>query len=208
MSLADLLVTGAKVYIAPAGEALPDPNAIGVGVAWGGNWINLGELSAPLKYQHTEENYEFRTQSYLHAVKRQKTKLEDAFMSEFAEYNATNMAYALGLDPTDVITTTAAGASQIGHEILRPGSAAAACQRAYREWAIGVEGEHCLADGTRVWNREYLTKCNLMFDGEVTRDVNGATQTVLPWKAMALADPAQAGGNPYVFERMTAAATS
>ncbi len=42
MAEADILLSGAKVWYAPVGEALPDETTIAWDAAWDGNWVAAG----------------------------------------------------------------------------------------------------------------------------------------------------------------------
>ena len=206
MSVYDLLLTGARVYVAPVGEALPDGNTIGVGTAWGGNWTDLGTISQALNLVIEEERHDFKDQRYMQAVGQARKSMVHKFASALGEVNAANVAYVQGYDPADVVTTTAAGASQIGHELVTFGSGSA-CARKVKEWAIGIEGVACTSAGDPSFLRVYLTKATFMPNGDQVFDAEGEN-VMLPFMATGLVDTAQPGGIPYRWERMTAVATS
>lgn len=207
MAEADLLLTGARFYYAPYGEALPSANTIGAGVAWGGNWVDGGVMSDPLTVAIEEERHQFKDNRYIAPIDEKRKSLVYSFKSALGEINAVNSALVQGFDPTSAVTTTAAGASQVGVEVFNPNAGGAACVRSVKKWAIGFEGIHCLANGTLLPIRGFLTKATFMSDGETVYDSEG-DGVKLPFVATGFSDTAQPLGIPYRWERVTAAATS
>ena len=107
MALTDIMLTGAKLWYGPVGEALPDANSIGEDGDWGGNWALLGELGDPLTLVEEVEVAE-HGQQRMAPVRRSRKKQVFSFKSSLIEVNAANRALVRGYDPSVAVTNTPA----------------------------------------------------------------------------------------------------
>ena len=130
---AHIILGPVKVYRAPVGEAKPNENSVGYGVAWGGNWVAFGLTEAPLSCNYSAEYFEAKVQEVLAAVKRRKTSEEMTLETVLAELTLDNLQMGTG----GTVTDTAAGAAQVGKEELEAGNTAV-----MGEYAWGFEGEY------------------------------------------------------------------
>lgn len=206
MAVTDILLAGADLWYAPVGEALPDPSTIGPGDDWGGNWISLGVMSAPLTLIEETEVTDHLKNSALAVVKRSRKSQLFSFQSALDEINATHEALVRGYDPANVVTTTAAGPAQIGMDLFDPNSGGG-CGRNIAEWQLGAEGILCTPTDDLAFHRVFIEKGNFMPDGDLVFDGQG-DGVVLPFVFKSLWVPAHAKGLAYKLQRMTAVATA
>lgn len=205
MSVTDIMLTGAKLWYGPVGEALPDANTIGEDADWGGNWIALGELGDPLSLVEETEVAE-HGQQRMAPVRRSRKKQVFSFKSSLIEVNAANRALVRGYNPGTVVTNTPAGASQVGLDLFDPNQGTG-CARVFAEWVLAAEGIMCTPNDTIGFERIYITKGNFMSDGDVVYDQN-SDEVKLPFTFKALWNAAHAKGIAFMMQRKIANATS
>jgi hypothetical protein len=193
--VASLILGPVKVYYAPVGETLPDENAVGYGVAWGGNWTAFGYTKAALSCNYSFDEVEAMVQEALAAVKRRKTKEALVLETVLSELTADNIQLGSG----GTVTDTAAGAAQVQKEELEAGNNAVLNERAW-----GFEGEYRKDDGTQFPIRLFIFKGTANLNGalEFSKESDG---TGIPIQVKALHDASQtAGKNLFMLQKVLA----
>ncbi len=117
MAIADILLTGATVWHAPVGEALP-ADSTAYGAALGGNWVSVGYTTSPLTLSIDRELYEVMVEQLSTPVKRSVVKDSAVFESTLAEFTGENLALAFN---GGTVTPTSAGAEQVAKTELEWG---------------------------------------------------------------------------------------
>lgn len=198
MAVTDILVTPAKIYYAPVGEALPDETSVGYGDAWGGNWVDLGYTLEPVSLSYETETFELEVEQITLPVRRVRTKETVMIETSLAEMTATNLA--LVVDGT--ATTTAAGVGQVGFDEILAGGAVD-----LSEYAWGFEGFRVTAANVRLPVRVFLYRGQAVLNGQLTF-AKGAGVGI-PIQVKALPDTTQAAGEQIlVIHNVTAVATT
>lgn len=114
MAKSDILVSPARIFYAPIGEAKPDETTVAAGAAWGGNWTDLGYTLEPVSLNLETETFDLMVQQSIVPVRTLRTAVNASIETTLAELSGANLA--LVLDGTK--TTTAAGASQKGFDSI------------------------------------------------------------------------------------------
>lgn len=200
----NLLKSGAKVWVAPTGETVPDETTVAADAAWGGNWAQLGWTKAPLAVGYESERTDFHVEQFLAAVKRRKIKESGRFETVLAEATAEHLAYAIGYDATDsnIVDETSAGASQKAYEELVVGGTAV-----LTEWAVGFEGITYDGDDAAQPVRIFFDRMTFTMNGDLSFSQKDDDYTGIPISGDGLADTAN-GGRLFTWQRVTAAASS
>lgn len=193
---ANILKSKAILYIAPAGEALPDETTIDVDEAWGGNWARVGFTKTPTVLAIEEEQFGIEVQELLNAIDRVAIKQSARFETTLAEVTGEYLALLLGGTPS----TTAAGAGQKGYEQLDVVS-----RFLLTKYIVGLEGSRLVA-GVAQPVRFFFPRCTLMVGGELEFSQKTSDYTGLPIQISALDN--DAGTAWFQMQRITAAATS
>lgn len=197
MAVADLLIGGALLYVAPATTALP-ADSTAWGTAWGGSWAELGKLSAPLSVIYNIETADADWQYYLSSVDRAITKEECMFESVIGEVNGAVLAYLLN----GTTTTTAAGAGQVGKTTTVAGGTAI-----LTKYTWGVEGMRVDSSGVARPRRYQINRGTATINGNL--EIDKSAYGGLPISIKALADTTKSRGQHLViFQDVTAPATS
>ena len=197
MAVADILISGATLYKAPTGEALPSADSIEFGEAWGGNWINLGYTLTPVSLQHESDELEVEVEQVAAAVKR--LRIKDSAMIETSLAELTGANINLPLDGT--ATTTAAGSSVRGKTVVEAGG-----KTAITEYAVGFEGFLKLDGTISLPVRCFLYKATIQMGGKLEFSKKAATG--IPVQIKALADTSKVAGKQLLrIEIVTAKAT-
>ncbi len=198
MAITDILITPARVYKAPVGEALPDESTIDYNEAWGGGWVDLGYTLTPVTLNYTREIFELMVEQVNGAVKRRVTGEKAIIETTLAEATPTNIGYAIG----GTVTTTAAGASQVAYQQLDAGGSII-----LPELAWGLEGLYENASGVQFPLRIFLYKANTILNGPLT--FAKAAGLGVPIQISGLNDISKTvGAQMIAIQRVTAAATS
>lgn len=198
MAVTDILITPAKIYKAPVGEALPDETSVDYGEAWGGNWVDVGYTLTPLTMAHNRMLFELMVEQVNGAVKRRVTDEKSIFETTLAEATPTNLSFAVG----GTVTTTAAGASQAAFQDLDVGGAVT-----IPELAWGFEGLYENAAGAQFPVRLFVYKATAILNGQL--QFAKAAGMGIPIQISALNDTAKdVGKQQFKFQRVTAVATS
>ena len=131
----------AWLWYAPLDEPNPNPNSIGVGDDWGGNWDWVGLTTEPLVENDETEEFEIEVQQLTSAVLSEITSESKTLTTTLAEQTAILMQLLEGGN----ITVTAAGASQVGMEELKSGG-----RTARTRYKVGFETIAVDDDGNRL----------------------------------------------------------
>ena len=191
---ADLIMGPVTVYRAPVGEAEPDENSVGYGVAWGGNWATFGYTKTPLSCNYEFEEFEAMVQEALAAVKRRKTSEALTLETTLAQLTADNVQLGSG----GTVTDTAAGAAQVQMEELEAGNTAV-----LGEYAWGFEGEYRKDDGTQFPVRLFIWKGTAKLNGAL--EFGKEDYPGIPLQIKALHDASKtAGKNLFKLQKVLA----
>lgn len=198
MAVTDILITPAKIYKAPVGEALPDETSVDYDEAWGGNWVNVGYTLQPLSMSYDRELFQLMVEQVNGAVKRRVNDETLMFETVLAEATPTNLSYAIG----GTVTTVAAGASQRAYQDLDVGGAIV-----IPELAWGFEGLYENSAGAQFPVRIFVYKATSILNGQL--QFAKAAAMGVPIQISALNDTSKTVGSQLMkFQRVTAAATS
>lgn len=200
-AIADVLKSKAVVWIAPAGEARPDETSVAAGAAWGGNWVKVGWTKEPLTMLYEYETHQFHVEQILAAIDEQKTSESLALETVLSEATALNLDYLSGGDGTNV-TTTAAGASQVGYEELDIGD-----NPVLEKWAVGFEGINYDETDGALPVRIFIDRATVKINGELEFSQKNDDYTGIPLQVFGLANTASSN-RLFTWQRVTAAATS
>ncbi|MBX0328704.1 hypothetical protein K2Z83_13560 [Oscillochloris sp. ZM17-4] len=108
----DIIVTGARVFLAPVQTPaidLPAPE-LAVDEAWPVGWIDIGFTLEPTKVTYKFDILEIFVEQSYSPVRRRRTKEEAMLETVIAEHSAGNLAIALaGIAATTAATSTVPG---------------------------------------------------------------------------------------------------
>lgn len=198
MAVTDILITPARVYKAPTGEALPDESEISYGEAWGGSWVDVGYTLQAVTLAYNREIFSLMVEQVNGAVKRRVTDEVAIIETVLAESTPTNMALAIG----GTVTTTAAGAGQVAFQELKAGGLIT-----LPELAWGIEGLYENAAGAQFPLRIFLYKATAILNGPLT--FAKAAGLGVPIQISGLNDTSKTAGEQMIsIQRVTAVATS
>jgi hypothetical protein len=197
MPVADILHGPVSVKYAPVGEALP-ADSVAVGATWGGNWKSFGMTKEPLKCDYNFDELEIEVQESLAPVDRVRIKEALTLETVLAEITAANLSLAAN----GTVTTTAAGAGQVGKEEVEVGGSGAIAQ-----FAWGFEGTFITDAGVSLPVRFFLFKGTARANGalEQGRELSPGISI----QVKGLADTSKVVGKQlFKWQKVTAAATS
>ncbi len=198
MAVTDILITPARVYKAPVGEALPDESTIDYDEAWGGNWVDVGYTLQPLSMSYDRTLFDLMVEQVNGSVKRRVTDEKLMFETVLAEATPTNIQFGIG----GSVTTTAAGTSQVAYQELKAGGGLT-----LDELAWGFEGFYENATGVKFPVRLFVYKANAILNGPLT--FAKAAAAGVPLQIQALNDTTKTIGQQKIsIQRVTAVATS
>lgn len=196
--VADIIITPARVWLAPEGETLPDESTVNYGGDWGGNWEYLGATTTPVTLAISAEETEPELQQVIGAVKRVRHKESYTIETTLAELSADNTAKALN----GTSTNTPAGAGQRAFDQIKAGG-----KYSLKRYAIGFEGMYVDDDDQVFPVRAFVLICTITLNGNLQfskSDVAG-----LPIQAKALYDPSKPEGEQaFLMHKVTGAATT
>lgn len=193
--VSNILKSNARVWYAPAGEALPDETTVAAEGDWGGNWERVGYTAAPLVWTLTDERAVVEVQEERFALDEYGTRFESTLSTELAEVTGDYLALLMG----GIVSTTAAGSSQKGYEQLDIDPSFI-----LTKYIVGFEGLRQLANGTTQPIRVFAERATFKINGDVEFDSKSDTYTRLPVMLRVL----KGSTYPLRFQRVTAAATS
>lgn len=133
MATTDILLTPATIWYAPVGETHPDPDVVGYGDDWGGNWESVGYTLTPLSCNFTREMFKLFVEQLTNPVRSKIQSEELVFETQLAEFTGDNLLLAFG----GTLTETPAGPVQVGMDELEMGG-----DTTPDVYAFGFEGEY------------------------------------------------------------------
>lgn len=194
--VANIFKSNAVLWIAPAGEALPDESTVGVGDPWGGNWTRVGFTSAPLKCLLEQERAEITVEEFLASVDRYRKSEKASFETKLAELTADYLGDAAGGTPS----VTAAAAGQVGYEELDLGGVAR-----FTKYIAGFEGIRYDANENALPVRCFIRRCTIVINGALEFSQRSDDYPGIPLLIEALADTDN-DGRLVTWQRVTAPA--
>lgn len=193
---ANIIKSGAVIYKAPVGETVPDETTIGAGVAWGGNWERIGYTGAPLKLMIDDTKMVIEVEEELMEVDERRIKFSASAETALAELTADYLSMIFG----GTVSTTAAGAGQVGYEELDIDPDVLT-----DKFAFGFEGTRYDASENELAFRIFFGKCGVSLNGELEFSKKTDSYTQVPIKIKILKPDSDA---PVTWQRVTAPATS
>lgn len=193
-----IMKSNAILWYAPVGEAEPDETTVAAGASWGGNWARLGATKEPLTMLYEDERADVNIEEVLSPVHR--FRISESLMLEtvLAELDADYMQLMTG----GTVSTTAAGAGQVGFDDLPVGDEAF-----LDEYAFGFEGTYVDSNGDELPLRVFIYRANAKLNGELAFSKREDDYTGVPIQIQALSDSTTLG-NLFKFQKVTAVATS
>lgn len=196
----NIMINGARAYVAPVGTALPD-ESVAFDTAWGGSWARVGYTASELVMKYEDERADYEVEELLTPIMRVRIAETLELETTLAELTGEYLAMAIG---SGTVTTTAAGAAQLGYEELKIGGARLLTERAW-----GFEGLQLGANGMKRPVRVLVHKANARLNGELKFSRRAGEYPGIPLQIQALADEGKPEGEQlFLFQRVTAAATS
>lgn len=201
--MADPVVTnifksGAICWMAPAGEALPSGDTIGLGAAWGGNWARVGFTKAPVAVKYEAEEYDIEVEEFLAPVDR--AKIGEKIMVETVLAELTSDYLKLGTGGT--VTTVAASSTVTGKDTLAAGNDAR-----LTKYVFGFEGSWINANGVELPVRFFIHRATFKLNGDLTFSKRNGEYTGIPLQISGLANSADSG-RLFKLERIVAPKTA
>lgn len=194
MAVADILLSPAKIYYAAVGTALPNPNSIGYGTAWGGSWSDLGYTLTPISVGYSQEIFKLEVEQVTLPVKGLVTMEEVTIETTLAEITAANMLLAFG----GAVTTTAAGTAQVALEELKSGGSSSIT---YYAW--GLEGLYVDSSNNQLPVRMLIYRGSAVLNGSLNFSKREAVG--IPLQITAWADTTKTAGQQlWTFQKTTA----
>jgi hypothetical protein len=201
-TVANIVKSGAKLYRAPVGEALPDVTTVVYGAAWGGNWEQFGYSKEPMKMGYESDEFGIEVEEELGELRRVRVKEGMTMETILAELTAEYLQAAASNQ--DDVTEVAAGAAQRGYEETGLGGVVT-----LSEYAWGIEGMHLADDGSEFPIRVFIWKATSTVNGQLTFGWKDSDYVGIPIQIKALVDPSKSAGQKLCkFQRVTAEATS
>lgn len=193
----NIFKSGAIVWIAPAGEALPVADTIAAGAAWGGNWSRVGFTKAPVAVKYEDEEHDVDVEEFLSSVDRYKISEKIMVETVLAELTADYLKLGIG----GTVTTVAATTELVGKDILEAGNDAIK-----PKYVVGFEGTYVNAAGVSLPVRFFVHRATVKLNGELTFSKKNGDYTGVPLQVSGLANTAS-NGRLFKFERVTAPKT-
>lgn len=194
--VSDLILSPARVFYAPVGEAIPNKDTVAAGAAWGGNWLELGFTNEPLTFAYEFDEAEADIQQSLTAPKRVKSAENLTLETVLGEFYLDALAVTIGGE----LTSAAPGVGTVGFQELDMGGKNVLPER---QW--GFEGTYIDEDGNELAIRCFVWKATGVLNGELEF---GKEEFVgVPLQIKALADMGKAKGQRlYKLQKVTEAA--
>ncbi|MCB8988082.1 MAG: hypothetical protein H6661_10085 [Ardenticatenaceae bacterium] len=198
MSTADILIGPATIWYAPVGEALPDPNTVNYGDDWGGNWEKMALTKEPVTANRDVSAFDVMVEQSTLPVKRGVTEEKVTIETILAEFLAASLKLAM----EGTVTTTVAGAGQVGMDEIEGGG-----QTTLSEYAWGIEGKYIDASGNIFPVRVFIYRGTAVLNGEL--QFAKGDSTGIPLRIETLGDLSKVVGKQlWKIQKVTAAATS
>ncbi|MEI8306090.1 MAG: hypothetical protein WCF99_03385 [Chloroflexales bacterium] len=188
----DIIVTGARVFLAPIGSTLPLPT-LAVGAAWPTGWVDVGFTLSPTKLTYKFDMLEIFVEQSFSPVRRRRTKEEVTIETELAEHTAGNLAITMA----GTATTTAATSTVVGYEEFEVGG-----DPNLPLHMVGIEGGYNDESDNFFPVRLFLYKATVTDGG--TLEYGKDKPAGIPIKLAALPDLTKAvGGQLLKLQRVT-----
>lgn len=198
MPVADILVSPARIYYAAVGTALPNPNTVGYGAAWGGGWSDLGYTLTPISVGYSQDLFKLEVEQVTLPVKGMITMEEVTIETTLAEITAANLSLAFG----GSIGTTAAGTAQVALEELKSGG-----DSSIDYYAWGLEGLYITSANVSLPVRMLIYRGSAVLNGSLQFSKRAAVG--IPLQITAWADTTKTAGQQlWIFQKTTAPFTS
>jgi hypothetical protein len=197
MAVADILLSPAKIYYAATGTALPNPNSVAYGTAWGGTWADLGYTLTPITVGYSQDIFKLEVEQVTLPLKGLITMEEVTIETTLAEITAANMALAFG----GSVGTTAATTAQVALEELKSGGSPSI---SYYAW--GLEGLYVDASNNQLPVRMLIYRGSATLNGSLQFSKKAAVG--IPLSITAWADTTKTAGQQlWTFQKTTAPKT-
>jgi len=201
MANADILIGPGRLYRAPVATANPDESTVAFGTAWGGSWVDMGDLieGSPVTLSLAEEFTKVFTEQSTAPANAVRTRREPMIKCTLAEHSIANMAVVLDGTAT---ATPAAGGGQKGYSEIPFG---AAPDVDLYKW--GIEAYRKDADDTKQPVRWFFHRGYLRMSGDT--EYAKQNPTGVPVEITVLRDSSQSAGEELgILQIVTAAATA
>lgn len=199
--VANVIKSGARLYVAPTGESNPDETSVAHDAAWGGNWARVGYTKKPLTMAYSSEEFDVEVEEELAPIKRRRVREALTLETTLAELTAAYLQ--LAASNQDSVSETPAGAAQKAYEETGLGGEATLTER---KW--GFEGLYITAGGDEEPIRLFVHIGTAMVNGNLEFSKRTTEYTGIPIQIKALADTTQSEGQKFcLFQRMTSEVT-
>jgi len=199
--VANIIKSGAVLWVAPVGETKPDETSVIYGAAWGGNWTRVGYTKESLKAAYDSKEADGKVQEELAPVKR--WRIEEGLTLETVLAELTAAYLQLAAANQTAVSSTAAGAGQKAYEETGLGGVAELTEKAW-----GFEGLFINASGDDEPVRLFIHKGTAMINGPLEFSKVSDDYTGVPIQIKALTDTTQTAGKKLaLWQRCTAEAT-
>jgi hypothetical protein len=199
--VANVIKSGARLYVAPTGESNPDETSVAYGAAWGGNWARVGYTKAPLVMAYTSEEFDVEVEEELGPIKRRRVRETMTLETVLAELTAAYLQIAAS--DQDSVSETPAGGAQKAYEETGLGGEAILTEK---KW--GFEGLFITSGGDEEPIRLFVHIGTAMVNGKLEFSQKTTDYTGIPIQIKALADTGQSEGQKFcLFQRVTSETT-
>lgn len=190
-AVANIVHSGATVYVAPVATAVPDETTVAYDGTWT-SWIRVGYTAAPLTMAYEDERVDLVVEEVLSPVRQKRIGETCVLETVLAELTADYLAMAVGgegLALGTIVTDTAAGAAQKPYSAFTLGG-----RVDVPEMALGIEGRFIDASGNAQPIRIFAYKATAQLGGELEFSRKKDDVVGIPVKFTVLADASQAAG--------------
>lgn len=197
----DILIGPGKLYRAPLTTANPDESTVDFGEAWGGSWVNMGDLieGSPVVLSMAEEFTKVYTEQSTAAANAVRTRREPMVKCTLAEQTVANMEVLL--DGT-AATTAAAGGGQKGFSEIPFGA-----EPDVQLYKWGIEAYRKDANDNKQPVRWFFHRGYLRMSGDTAYAKQNPTG--MPVEITVLRDSSQDAGEELgIYQQVTAHATA
>lgn len=199
--VANVIKSGARLWVAPTGESIPDETSVAYGAAWGGNWARVGYTKTPLVMAYTSEEFDVEVEEELGPIKRRRVRETMTLETTLAELTAAYLQ--LAASNQDSVSETPAGGAQKAYEETGLGGEAILTEK---KW--GFEGLFITSGGDEEPIRLFVHIGTAMVNGNLEFSQKNTDYTGIPIQIKALADTSQTEGQKFcLFQRVTSETT-
>ncbi len=184
--VANIIKTGAIMWYAPLGEALPSESTVGYGDDWAGNWERVGFTNAPLTLLYEDTRHTTRIEEMIGPIKDWRISEDASFETVLAEIDTDY----IGLLVDQATVATAGGPAQKAFDSLAVGGNGLVTQ-----YAVGVEGFRFDTEATPVQQpvRIFFTIASFAPNGPIEFSNVADSYPNVPIKVKGFADTANSG---------------